>query len=77
MADNRDSITMDETTEVILKRIEQDVSCIKKVLMGKDGVVIEVDRLKRSHAVYKAVVWAVAVAAITVVADLVKRALAG
>jgi hypothetical protein len=63
----------------LLEGLRDDVKEIKEVLVGsgsRDGVLMEVDRLKRSRALFHAVLWLVFTAAIgttaTVIAAYVK-----
>ena len=63
----------------LLEGLRDDVKEIKEVLLGsdrRDGVLIELDRLKRSRAMFHAVLWVVFTAAIgttaTVIAAYIK-----
>lgn len=63
----------------LLEGLRDDVKEIKEVLLGsdrRDGVLMEVDRLKRSRAMFHAVLWVVFTAAIgttaTVIAAYIK-----
>lgn len=61
---------MDEVTKVMLKSIQDDISEIKSYLVGEGGLVIEVDRLKRSRAMTNAIMWTVFTAVIGVAASV-------
>lgn len=53
---------MDKETEVTLKTMQIDIAWIKAALGGdgdRVGVLMDVDRLKRSRATTNAVLWAV------------------
>lgn len=63
----------------LLEGLRDDVKEIKDVLLGserRDGVLMEVDRLKRSRSMFHAVLWVVFTAAIgttaTVIAAYIK-----
>ncbi len=54
---------MDKATEVILQAMQEDIAWIKTALGGdaggRAGVLMDVDRLKRSRATTNRVLWAV------------------
>lgn len=69
---------MDETTRVILERIEADIACIKKGLFHtKDGVTIRVDRLERSYMWVKGIVAAFSLAVLGVIANIIQALITG
>lgn len=76
----RDGIgVMDAETKVILERMQHDVHEIRRALAGngdKDGLIIDVDRLKRSRAATNAVLWALFTGIVGVLATLVTQVLA-
>lgn len=59
---------MEQTSQgVVLTQLSNDVKEIKEVLVGSDhreGVVMDVDRLKRSRALFHATLWLVFTVAI-------------
>ncbi len=72
---NLDLHTTQARHSVLLEELSENVTEIKGALLGKDGVIVEVDRLKRSRKLSNAVMWTVFVAVIgttgTVLASLI------
>lgn len=65
---------MDEVTKITLKTMQEDISEIKTYLIGEGdrvGLVIEVDRLKRSRAITNGIMWTVFTALIGVAATTI------
>ena len=55
---NLDLHTTQARHSVLLKGLSENVSEIKDALLGDDGVILEVDRLKRSRKLSNTVFWA-------------------
>jgi len=69
---------MDEATKVTLKIMQEDIGEIKMYLTGdgdRVGLIIEVDRLKRSRAMANAIMWTVFTTIIGVGATAIGAAL--
>jgi len=65
---------------VMLEQVCKDVRDIKELLVGngkRDGVVFDVDRLKRSHSMMKAIVWVLFTTFIGAAATIAVAAVAG
>lgn len=61
----------------MLESLRTDVKEIKEVLVGGDqrqGLIVDIDRLKRSRALFHAVLWTVFTAAIGVAATVIAAA---
>lgn len=68
---------MDELTSLTLRTMQEDISEIKSYLVGEGdrvGLVIEVDRLKRSRAITNAIMWTVFTALVGVAATAIGAA---
>ncbi len=61
---NLDLHTTQARHSVLLEGLSENVTKIKEALLGDDGVILEVDRLKRSRKLSNAVLWAVFLTAI-------------
>lgn len=61
---NLDLHTNQARHSVLLEELSGNVTEIKDALLGKDGVIVEVDRLKQSRKLSNAVLWIVFVTAI-------------
>ena len=72
---NLDLHTTQACHSVLLEGLSENVAEIKEALLGDDGVILEVDRLKRSRKFSNAVLWVVFLTAIgttgTVVASYI------
>lgn len=53
-----------ERQRVLLETLHQDISEIKSILSGKEGLVLDVDRLKRSRSMNNAIIWVIFTAAV-------------
>ncbi len=61
---NLDLHTTQARHSVLLEGLSETVNEIKSALLGNDGVILEVDRLKRSRKRSNAILWVVFVTAI-------------
>lgn len=56
-----------------IKTLCEDMKEVKDCLIGREGIIVEVDRLKRGHKTVKAVCWLVFTATLGTVATLVAQ----
>ena len=61
---NLDLHTTQARHSVLLEALSENVTEIKAALLGDDGVILEVDRLKRSQKLSNTIFWAVFLAAV-------------
>ena len=61
---NLDLHTTQARHSVLLEGLSENVSEIKSALLGDDGVILEVDRLKRSRKLSNTIFWAVFLAVV-------------
>ena len=75
---NLDLLTEQARQGALLESLRDDVKEIKEILVGSDkrqGVIMDIDRLKRSRALFHAVLWAVFIAAIGMAASVIASAI--
>ena len=61
---NLDLHTTQARHSVVLEELSENVSKIKTALIGKEGLIVEVDRLKRSRKLTNAIMWVVFLAVV-------------
>lgn len=78
MSENKQPATLELYQEQARQGLKIDTLCvdvkeIKDCLIGREGLIVEVDRLKRGHKLVKAVCWLVFTITIGTVATLVAQ----
>ncbi len=78
MSENEQPASLDLYQEQARQGLKIDTLCddvkeIKDCLIGREGIIVEVDRLKRGHKLVKAVCWVVFTCTMGTVATLVAQ----